>query len=138
MSLPPLTPLQFLVTSLLFTGPKSGAELRRSLKEMKINISPSALSRLMTRLEWMWHIHRQYVMHAVADRNVRQCTFAVTDYGVKLWTQTRQFYLQLSPPPPDFVPYSNEATRKAHLTPEQRNVPLLQKLFIEFPSLFRG
>jgi hypothetical protein len=135
--MPPLTPLQFLVISLLFTGPKSGAELRRLLKQMEIIISPSALSRLMTRLEWMQQIHRQYVMHAIADRNTRHCTFSVTDYGIKLWTQTRRFYLECSPPPPDFVPISTEATRKAHLTPEERNAPILQKLFIEFPSLFR-
>jgi hypothetical protein len=138
MPLPPLTPLQFLVLGLLFTGPKTGAELRHLLKGLKIKTSPSALSRLMIRLEWMQQIHRQYVMHAVADRNIRQCTFAVTDYGLRLWTQTRQFYLELSPPPPDLLPFSDEATRKAHLTFEERTAPMLQKMFNEFPSLFRG
>jgi DNA-binding PadR family transcriptional regulator len=136
MILPPLTPLQYLVTSLLFRGPKSGAEIRRSLGEMEIEISPSALSRLMTRLEWMWHIHRQYITQDVAGRNVRQCTFAVTDHGIELWNQTRQFYFELSPPAPDFVPYSDEETRKAHLTPEERNKELMQDFYKDFSYLF--
>lgn len=134
--MPPLTPLQFLVLSLLFTGPKSSRELRLLLETKKIAISPSALSRLMTCLECRWQIHRQYIASCIAGRNIRQCTFAVTDYGIELWNQTRQFYLELSPPPSDFVPFSNELTRKAHLTPLARNDELLRNLYADFPSLF--
>jgi len=135
---PPLTHLQFLVISLLFTGPKTSLQLRQLLKDRKIKISAPALSRLMTRLQWTFQIHREHTIQTTGGASTRTCTFTITDHGLKSWAQTRQFYLDHSPPPSDFVPYSDHRTRTAHLTPEQQNAPLMQKLYNECPSLFHS
>jgi hypothetical protein len=123
--------------NLLFTGPKSTLELRRLLKQRKIKISASALSRLMTRLQWRHHIDRQYKIRTVGGRKIRQCTFAVTEYGVSIWTQTRQFYFDLSPPAADFIPASTPGSKLAHLSPRAKNKKMMRELVNEFPSLFQ-
>ena len=133
---PPLSHLQFLVSSLLFTGPKTTLQLLQLLHAKKIRISAPGLSRLMIRLQWKHQVHREYTIQNLGNRKNRVCTFTITDHGIKTWAQTRQFYLDHSPPPPDLVPYSDQATRIAHLTPEQHNAPLMQKLYDDFPALF--
>jgi len=67
-------------------------------------------------------------MHSIGDRNIRQCTFAVTDYGVRIWNETRQYYVDMDPPPPEFVPVSTEGSRIAHLSPEARNAAMFRRM----------
>lgn len=135
MKLAPFTSQQYVVIQRLFSGPKSSLELRRLLKQAKIRMSASTLSRFMTRLEWGHYIQRQYKMKTIGGRKMRHCSFAVTDFGVNVWKETRQFYLEMEPPPADFVPVSTEGSRIAHLSIEERNAKLIDEMGIDFSWL---
>ena len=135
--MPQLTPLQFLVVHLLFAGRQSSVELRKAIKDQGVRQGPAAFSRFMWRLAWQGFVERDQRVRPAAGHTVRECSYAVTDYGVMAWNQTRQFYAELAGPGPDLVPIATEEGRLAGLSPKVRKAAIRQELAKEFPLLFR-
>ena len=120
MKLPELTSLQYLVVHLLFTGEKTGTELRKTLRKLGVQRSPGAFSRLMGRLAMGACVKARYVQRTRGGRAQRECRFAATDYGVLQWMAAREFYASLAPPRRGFVPVSTEKGRPARRPPKGR------------------
>ena len=104
MTLPKLTPLQYLVVSLLFSGEKSTRQLRDALAALEIRARESAFHRVLQRmrLSLVVNVRRQELR--VAGRAGSEYYYQVTDHGLALWQAARQFYLGCPEPPPDLQP----------------------------------
>ncbi|MBN2474290.1 MAG: hypothetical protein JXB62_06765 [Pirellulales bacterium] len=126
--LPELTPLQFLVLTLLFSGPRSGRVLRDRLGVWEAARTPTAFSNLMRRMVALAYVEPDYDTAIVNGHTVRQCIFRATDLGVMAWNATRQFYLGFEPPPAGLeVAITDEARYFGH-APRQRK-QLVQKAY---------
>jgi len=120
MKLPELTSLQYLVVHLLFTGEKTGTELRKTLRKLGVQRSPGAFSRLMGRLAMGACVMARYAQKIRGGRAQRECRFAATDSGVFQWMAARGFYAGLAPPRRGFVPVSTKEGEPAHRPPGVR------------------
>ena len=87
MSLPELSPLQFLMIRLLFAGPRTGKELRRLSRAEGVKLSPPSFSRLMQRMERLNYVYAQDEETASGRRYVCPRRFQVTDLGVAVWSR---------------------------------------------------
>jgi len=113
--LPEMSGLQYCVVVLLFDGPQSGKALRRRMKKTGVKIDPPSFSRLMRRLEEAGYLHAQTERGPSGCRLVRPRRFEVTDLGVAVWKQVREFYAAADGPPGDLVPIATEEGGLAHL-----------------------
>jgi hypothetical protein len=120
MSLPELTPLQFLVLQLLFAGPQGGKDLRRKAKAAGAALSPPSFSRLMHRMNRLGYLQIHDVEEAERFRYVLPRRFELTDLGLALWRRTREFYTRLSDPPDGLKPIVTENGKLAHLSRKER------------------
>jgi hypothetical protein len=118
--LPEMSCLQFLVVQLLFAGPQSGAELRRKMKEAGLKIGPPSFSRLMRRMEAANYVHAQSETTPSGCRFVYPRRFDVTDLGVGVWKQVREFYATAAAPPAELVPIATDEGELAHLPQKER------------------
>ena len=118
--LPTLTPLQYLVLHLLFVGPQTGVELRRTLRTLGVKQSGAAFSRLMMRLVDGNYVSPQVCSRRTVENTIRECRYEITDIAVFDWLEARKFYLNLSPPSDDLVPVVTESGELAGYDPALR------------------
>ncbi len=118
--LPEMSGLQFLTVGLLFAGPRSGRELRRRMKTAGAKIASSSFSRLMRRMEEANYLHAETEKGPAGCKLVRPRRFEVTDLGVAVWRQVREFYAAADGPPADLVPIETEEGELAHLPRKKR------------------
>jgi hypothetical protein len=135
MKLPELTSLQYLVVHLLFTGEKTGTELRKTLRKLGVQRSPGAFSRLMGRLAMGACVKARYAQKIRGGRAQRECRFAATDYGVLQWMAAREFYASLAPPRRGFVPVSTEKGEPARRPPGVRQGTIRRRVSKQLPKV---
>jgi hypothetical protein len=121
--LPEVTPLQFLVVGLLFEGPQGGEELRRRISACGVPLSPPGFSRLVDRMERLGYLQIFCQNGPRGCRRVFPRRFEVTDLGVAIWTQARDFYASAAPPPAELVAIATAEGKLAHLSrPARRKI----------------
>jgi hypothetical protein len=99
-----LTPLQYLAVGLLFTGEKSGREIREAIAQRGTRLDRAGLCRLMQRLVWQKSAVVRREERVIGGRVSRECYYRATSQGVERWQRTRAFFTALPEAPPDFEP----------------------------------
>ena len=127
MSLPEMTPLQFLLVRLLFDGRQSGARLRQRLATAGVNVSRSAFSQLMERAVKMRYLCKSHDACRPDGRAGRECSYELTDLGMAVWKLARAFYAQADPPP-DLAVVETDTAALAHLPHRERSKILYDEL----------
>jgi len=133
--MPQLTPLQYLTLHLLFAGPQTGQQVRRSLRAMGVRHTRASFSRLMMRLVEANFVDPQTSIHRQGQQSVRQSVYEVTDLGVFVWLEARKFYLDLAPPSADLIPVVTESGRLAAYDPKLRKTTVENRFKEEFLRL---
>jgi DNA-binding PadR family transcriptional regulator len=134
--LPEMSGLQFLVVQLLFAGPQSGAELRRAMKKAGVKIGPPSFSRLMRRMEETGYVYAQSEEGPSGCRLVCPRRFEVTDLGVGVWKQVREFYVAGNGPAAELVPIATEEGSLAHLPRKERLAILHRRTSRQIKRIF--
>jgi hypothetical protein len=112
MAVEQLTSLQYLAVGLLFTGEKSGREIRDAMVQRGVSLHRTGLCRLMQRLVWQKSVVVRRQERVIGGRVSRECYYRATVSGAERWEQTRAFYSGLPQPPAEFepAPYVRDAT----------------------------
>lgn len=134
--LPEMSGLQFLVVQLLLAGSQSGAELRRMMQEAGAKIGPPSFSRLMQRMEKAGYVQAKLKSTKSARRFANPRRFDVTDLGVALWQQTREFYTTGDDPAGNLVPIITEEGQLAHLPQNHRRALIRRRIHRKVKRIF--
>ena len=135
--LPEMSSLQFLVVQLLLAGPQSGAELRRMMQEAGAEIGPPSFSRLMRRMEETGYVHAQSTGGSSSGcRLVCPRRFEVTDLGVGVWKQVREFYAAGAGPAAELVPIATKEGQLAHLPRKERRAIIRRRTSRQIKRIF--
>jgi hypothetical protein len=128
MPLPSLTPLQYLTLNLLFVGPQTGRQLRRTLRALGVRQTPASFSRLMARLIDATYVIPQTSTRRAHGHTIRQRRYQITDLAVLDWIQARKFYVNLAPPSADLLPVVTDAGEHAPYDRADRDRPFQERL----------
>ena len=92
MTIPALTPLQFLVLRVLATDEHSGRFIRSRLAEEKTKMSLAAFYQLMARLETAGMIEGWYESRSVDGQTIKERKYAITTKGKFALKEIAEFY----------------------------------------------
>ena len=95
---PELTGLQVLVLWLLFGGGRQGRALRAEMSEGGIELSRSAFSSLMCRLERRGLVRAGFVSEAAGGQTLRYRVYEATLSGLRTWRKAVDYYQSFAEP----------------------------------------
>jgi len=90
--LPPITHLQFLVLGILRAEEQPGRIIRDAIASYGVRQSAPAFYQMMARLEREDAVDGRYEQIAVAGQMVKERRYKIKTAGLKLWSETRDFY----------------------------------------------
>lgn len=117
--MPEITALQFAAISLLFSGEKTGREIRQHLEKWDGPRTSAAFSQLMDRLRKSALVDG--MREGRPGERFSECRYCVTDLGVILWQEAQQFYAGFAPPPPELEPVETIEVEFADHPPAERS-----------------
>ena len=91
-TIPDLTHLQFLVLSILRSGPRTGRKVRRVLAKHGIRRSAPAFYQMMARLEDAAFVDGEYDQKIVDGQIIKERRYTIATKGEAAWSATRAFY----------------------------------------------
>jgi DNA-binding PadR family transcriptional regulator len=91
-TIPDLTHLQFLVLSILRSGPRAGRHVRRALATHGVRRSAPAFYQMMARLEDAGFVDGEYDQKIVAGQIIKERRYTLSGKGEGAWSATRAFY----------------------------------------------
>ncbi len=90
---PAITHLQFLVLSLLRTGPRLGRQVRHGLARHGVRRSAPAFYQMMARLEDAGLVNGDYDQKIIDRQMIKERRYSLTPAGETRWKATRDFYV---------------------------------------------
>ena len=96
MPLPEITHLQYLILCTLIDQEKAGREIRTLLDEHGEKKSGPAFYQMMSRLEEAGYAKGRYTQKLIDGQLIKERLYAITGEGIRVWDQTRAFYLNTS------------------------------------------
>lgn len=94
MTVPSITPMQFLVLRILSNGECSGREIRAQLKSKGVKRSGAAFYEHMARMEDAKLVIGSYVEKTIEGQRVRERRYEITGDGLKAFESAREFYAE--------------------------------------------
>jgi|SRR6476469_5027787 DNA-binding PadR family transcriptional regulator len=91
-TIPDLTHLQFLVLSILRTGPRTGRQVRKALARHGVKRSAPAFYQMMARLEDAAFVDGEYDQKIVDGQIIKERRYTLSAKGEAAWSETRAFY----------------------------------------------
>jgi DNA-binding PadR family transcriptional regulator len=93
-TIPELTHLQFLVLSILRSGPRTGRQVRKALARHGIRRSAPAFYQMMARLEDAAFVDGEYDQKIVDGQIIKERRYTLSARGEAAWSATRTFYAE--------------------------------------------
>ncbi len=93
-TIPELTHLQFLVLSILRSGPRTGRQVRKALARHGIRRSAPAFYQMMARLEDAAFVDGEYDQKVVDGQIIKERRYTLSARGEAAWSATRTFYAE--------------------------------------------
>jgi DNA-binding PadR family transcriptional regulator len=91
-TIPDLTHLQFLVLSILRTGPRAGRQVRKALARHGVQRTAPAFYQMMARLEDAAFVDGEYDQKIVDGQIIKERRYTLSAKGEAAWSATRAFY----------------------------------------------
>jgi DNA-binding PadR family transcriptional regulator len=93
-TIPELTHLQFLVLSILRSGPRTGRQVRKALARHGVRRSAPAFYQMMARLEDAAFVDGEYDQKVVDSQIIKERRYTLSTKGETAWSATRAFYAE--------------------------------------------
>lgn len=102
--IPDVTPLQFLVLSIVGADPVPGKQVREQLaRSFDKRMALPTFYDLMSRLEKLGFIEGWYEQRIIAGQGIKERYYRITAQGSKVWEQTRDFFANTASQPGQLI-----------------------------------